>query len=315
LSVSSYVGCQGDESECPTPSSIQREGIFLLQIGVTPSSVSVPMVTDAQVSLPMVPDASLAEDSKGLQPLGLLHIPYHHIARNIPYHGLKEQMLTFPERRPREFNIVLATVKTFTADLVVQILESQRKVGWRFDWVRSAAFAMFGLIYVGAMQWILYVTLLTWLFPEAMIFANSPMAAKLVDRTGQLDMLGQILVDNLFFNVFIYFPAFYIVKSIVQGFPTGESVFSSTIGGINKYRKNFVADNMASLAVWTISDIFIFAAPMYLRMPLEHGVSFAWTMFMSATRGAAVEPDGEEKTKKSIDGEEKSQKSKPVNVM
>lgn len=289
MPISSYVSCEGVESsDYPTASSIQREGLFLLQKSVRPSTVS----------LPVAPDVSLLDDARSLGPLGLIHIPYNHIARDIPYHGLKEQVLTFPERRPREFNIVLATLKTFTADLVVQILESQRKPNWRFDWFRGAAFALFGLIYVGAMQWVLYVSLLTWLFPDAMIFANSPMSAKLIDRVGQLDMLGQILVDNFFFNVFIYFPAFYIVKSIVQGFPSGDSVFSSAMAGINKYRKNMLADNMASLAVWILADVFIFAAPMYLRMPLEHSVSFAWTMFMSARRGAA-ENDSEAKEQKS----------------
>jgi hypothetical protein len=222
-------------------------------------------------------------------PVGLLathhlHIPYNHIARNITYHNLGEQIFTFPERRPREFNIMLATFKTWVADLIVQLGE-QRRVGAKgFDWWRSVAFALFGLLYIGLMQWVLYVTILTSLFPDAMMFANAPWSVKLADTVGQLDMAGQILVDNMIFNVFIYFPAFYLLKAIVQG--TDASFIERARQGLGKYWKNCVSDNMFSLAIWLPADLFIFAAPMYLRMPLEHSVSFGWTMFISATRGA-----------------------------
>lgn len=275
-----------------------REGLSLLQLQVSSVSHVDPLSLAASVS-PEVSDPEGARMRRGLGPLGLLHIPYNHIAVNLTYTGWKQQMFTFPERRPREFNIFLATIKTFGADLVVQFLEGGGRNHWRFDIARSLSFALFGFLYIGCAQWVLYVTFLTWLFPDAMIFANSPMTAKMVDRVGQIDMLGQIVVDNLFFNVFIYFPAFYILKAVVQGFTSEESMLTSIKEGLNKYRKNIVADNMASLSVWVPADLFIFAAPMYLRMPLEHTVSFGWTMFMSAMRGAAHPVDKSEKAEKS----------------
>jgi len=234
-------------------------------------------------------DVRPANPPAGLGPVALLHVPYtgsyDHIALNLTYSTFGEQVLTFPERRPREFNYILATIKTWTADAVVQFLDRRRGVAWSFDWRRSAAFAIFGFVYIGLMQWFLYVTFLTWLFPDAMIFANSPLSMKLNDWQGQIDMAGQVAVDILFFQVLIYFPCFYVIKAFVQGSP-GTSIISRGLTGLSKYRSNVISDNLASCAIWIPADLFIFACPMYLRMPLEHGVSFGWTMFMSFTRGA-----------------------------
>jgi len=145
------------------------------------------------------------------------------------------------------------------------------------------AFSVFGFLYIGLVQWFLYITVLTWLFPDAMVFANSPMQVKLTDGVGQLNVLGQVLVDNLVFCALVYFPVFYTLKELMQG---GGSMRSRVQTGVGKYVTNFVSDNLASLALWVPADIFIFAAPMFLRMPLEHATSFFWTMFMSACRGA-----------------------------
>jgi len=221
-------------------------------------------------------------------PVVMLHVPYNHIAMNVTYNNFGEQLATFPQRRPREFNVILATFKTWCADFIVQVLESKRGGAWSFDWRRSFAFAIFGFVYVGLTQWFLYVTILTWMFPDAIYFANAPMPMKLADTTGQLDMVGQVVVDCFIFNVFFYFPAFYAIKACCQG-ASRSSLASKVYDGLNKYWTNIINDNMASCAVWIPADVFIFAFPMYLRLPMDHAVSFAWTMFISFTRGAATE--------------------------
>jgi hypothetical protein len=220
-----------------------------------------------------------------------LHVPYDRIAKNVTYHNALEQFMTFPQRRPREFNVMLATCKTWLADMIVQFLSrppyhGQNGSSWTFDVRRSLAFAVFGFLYIGLAQWFLYVTVLTWLFPEALVFANAPWSMKLTDTDGQLDMLGQVIVDNLIFNVFIYFPAFYMIKGFVQG---RGSVVNRIHESLVNYSKNMWQDNLRSCGVWFIADFFVFACPMYMRMPLEHAVSFGWTMFMSLTRGAVPE--------------------------
>jgi len=221
---------------------------------------------------------------------------YNHIEVDMQYGNLKEEILTFPERRPREFNIMLAIFKTWVADAVVQLYEGRKGVKQGFDWRRSIAFALFGLVYIGLAQWFLYVSILTWLFPDAMIFANAPLSVKLHDTTGMLDMAGQIAVDLFIIGVFIYFPVFYVIKAMCQ--ETG-SILSRAQKGLGKYWTNIVSDNLAYGPIWIPADVVIFSVPMYLRMPLEHLVSIGWTMFMSATRGATEKPE------KKMEAEEK----------
>merc|ERR1719491_1055348 len=116
-----------------------------------------------------------------------------------------------------------------------------------------------------------------------MVFANSPWSMKFADNAGMLSVAGQIFVDNFVFNILCYFPMFYMFKAMVQ---ENGSPFARAEAGLRKYRKNLWTDNTTSCAVWIPLDVVIFAMPMYMRMPLEHAVSFGWTMFMSATRGA-----------------------------
>jgi len=220
---------------------------------------------------------------------------YKHVSVQVRYDNLAEEILTFPERRPRLFNAMLATFKTVSADAIVQIYEQKKGMSKTFDWRRCMTFGIFGLMYIGLAQWFLYVSVLTWLFPEAMVFANAPLAMKLQDRTGMADMAGQICIDMLIFMTLIYFPVFYVIKSMLTG---SGSFLSRAQAGLTKYRTNFTADNLASCALWIPADVVIFACPMYQRMPMEHLVSFGWTMFMSASRGATEksEPKSVEKS-------------------
>jgi len=224
---------------------------------------------------------------------------YDHIAINAKYHNLWEQIITFPLRRPYLFQVIMATFKTWAADAVVQFAERRRRCAVRrapqiaqaevkFDWKRSAAFAVFGLVYVGMVQWFLYVTFFTKVFPDAIIFANLPLPDKLQDKMGQFDLIGQVFYDNFIFTCFIYFPLFYIIKEFLQGAEGGSVCrgLDSVPNGLRRYWKSILTDNLAGWAVWIPADIIVFSAPMYLRMPLDHIVSFMWTMIMSALRGA-----------------------------
>jgi hypothetical protein len=212
---------------------------------------------------------------------------YNHITVKVTYHNLQEEILTFPERRPRVFNVMAATLKTWAADAIVQVAQRRHDRSVQFDWTRSLAFAAFGFLYVGVLQWILYVTLLTWMFPDAVIFANAPLSIKIHDRIGQLELLGQIFMDNCVITVLIYFPIFYIVKELVQG---ENSLPSRVHAGLCRYLKNILPDNITSVCLWVPLGFIVFAAPIWLRMPLEHCVSFVFTMIISTMRGAIEKP-------------------------
>jgi len=98
------------------------------------------------------------------------------------------------------------------------------------------------------------------------------------------DMVGQISVDVCCFMIFIYFPVFYVIKAMFQ---ENDSFMLRAKSGLSKYWANIYSDTIAGASLWMPADVVIFAAPMYLRMPLEHLVSFGWTMFMSARRGSS----------------------------
>lgn len=280
------------------------------------------------------------------------------ISVNIRYTNAWEEITTFPARKPRTFNVLLATTKTWLADLLVQLAQAKGRAGAgadgggaapRVDWRRSAAFAAFGCFYVGLAQWFFLVSLFSLLCPRAVIFANESAAEKWLDRPGQLDLVRQVCYDNFVLEVFIYFPVFYVIKESIVAATTssaaegpasagasssasGVGAYGSCGGGgeagqelasimsspaetsaaappqaslplpqasvatrmgqaaqaaLRRYRTNFWADNLASCLVWVPGDLLIYAAPMYLRMPMDHLLSFLWTMVLSFMRGGA----------------------------
>lgn len=221
---------------------------------------------------------------------------YNRISVDVAYTSLFGEIATFPERRPRMFNVLLATVKAMTADLIVQVIELKRMRGSvEIDWWRAAAFALFGLFYEGLVCWFLYVTLFTQIFPSAITFANSPFSMKIIDFAGQRQVVGQVLLDNLVYNAFTFFPVFYVIKEAVtqcqqsswKNDQTAEPLASRVVrSALGKYRNNFKEDNMVSCALWIPMDFVMFSLPMYLRMPFGHCVGFSWTMILSSMRGA-----------------------------
>lgn len=242
----------------------------------------------------------------------LLDLPaqlYNQISMNVPYSSLWGEIETFPERRPYTFNVCLATVKTTTADLLVQLSEASGRsdVSLRgcLDLRRSMTFMVFGFLYVGIIQWMIYVSAMSALCPRAIIFGNEPLSDKLLDQAGQYDLFKQVCFDNFFVNPFIYFPTFYLIKGALAGKPVrSEEAFEASKEveatspkhceakhgprlpeALQRYIRNFWEDNIASTLVWAPVDVLVFSAPIYLRMPFDHAFSFAWTMFLSHRRG------------------------------
>ena len=65
------------------------------------------------------------------------------------------------------------------------------------DWSRNAAFATFGCIYLGGVQYAIYVPLFSRLFPNAARFAAKPLREKLKDGKGILALFGQVFLDQV----------------------------------------------------------------------------------------------------------------------
>merc|ERR1712039_760746 len=103
------------------------------------------------------------------------------ISHNIEYSGLWGAITTFPKRKPYATNIIVATVKTAIADLIVQKTVEKKE---DIDWKRNGVFTAFGFAYLGCAQWFVYVTVFTRLCPGAVRFSNLSWAEKLKDKAG-----------------------------------------------------------------------------------------------------------------------------------
>lgn len=190
--------------------------------------------------------------------------------------------MTFPKRKPFATNLIVATTKTIAADIIVQKGEGASEIDWR----RNAVFAAFGFLYLGIAQWFIYVNVFTTLCPNAIRFSNLSWAEKLKDKAGQIDLVKQVILDNFVHYTFLYFPVFYLLKEgiLSKGPEPGDNT-NVVERAMKKYGKNFWPDNFAIWGLWVPGDLMVYACPIWMRLPLNHGVSFIWTMILSVMRG------------------------------
>jgi len=191
-----------------------------------------------------------------------------------------KQVKTVPVRYPMAFGVVLSGFKTSFSDLLVQKVVEQRE---KVDWKRNAAFATFGFIYLGGVQYTIYVPIFGRLFPGAARFAALPLVDKLKDIKGMAQLIGQTFLDQCVHHPFMYFPAFYMTKEIVM------SESPDIMKVLNEYRNNMKEDLLALWKIWVPATLFNFAfMPMHLRIPCVAATSLLWTCILSAMRGGDV---------------------------
>ena len=140
-------------------------------------------------------------------------------------------------------------------------------------------FASFGLVYLGCIQYSIYVPLFSRLFPSAEAFATAPLRVKLADFVGQRRMLAQVFFDQMLHHPILYFPTFYVLKEVVNG---GEP-----INGLRKYRENVTEDLAALWKLWLPTTVINFSfLPMWGRIPWVATTSLVWTCILSYMRGS-----------------------------
>ena len=195
-------------------------------------------------------------------------------------HTIWSQARKVPAKYPFAFGVILSGFKTSFSDLVVQkVVEKREKV----DWKRNAAFATFGFVYLGGVQYTIYVPIFGRLFPNAASFAAKPLAQKLKDVRGMMNLGAQTFLDQCIHHPLMYFPAFYCTKEIVMA----EKPDVGKV--ISQYRTNMKEDLLALWKIWVPATMFNFAfMPMHLRIPFVAGVSLLWTCVLSAMRGGDV---------------------------
>jgi hypothetical protein len=187
----------------------------------------------------------------------------------------------FAKANPNINNLAIATLKTGAADLVAQCV-IERKPLSEVDWQRNLVFCLFGACYLGAFQYWYQVNVFKRLFPGVERFTSQAWSAKLTDVPGLLGLAGQTVLD-MFVLTFVYLPTFYIFKSGV--FSTNWNVTEWADTGVTSYRKNWDKDVSDLCKVWIPADLICFSVPLWLRLPVRHIVSFAWTAYLSFVRG------------------------------
>ncbi|GMI20924.1 hypothetical protein TrCOL_g5765 [Triparma columacea] len=185
----------------------------------------------------------------------------------------------------------VATTKSIIADAGTQRFVEKRDLD-TYDWKRTAVFGTFGFVYLGILQYGVYVKGFEYLFNKKVInrFCNAPFREKLKDKEGIRVLGKQIALDFIVLQPLVYWPCYYTTKEFVKSpEPVVEGVKKDESGAFSramtKYGKTFWIDNVGMLGFWFPADIVIYSVPMHLRLHLTHVVSFAWTVVVSTYRG------------------------------
>jgi hypothetical protein len=186
----------------------------------------------------------------------------------------------FAKTYPFWNNVIIATFKTGAADFIAQTVIAQTPIT-ELDVQRTFLFMMFGCIYSGGFQWFYQVNIFKKLF-DVDKFTNLSWRDKLDDTDGLKALAAQTALD-LTVLAFVYLPSFYIFKAAVFSGSPDPGVWASI--GFGDYAANFNKDEADALKVWFPADLVCFSVPLYLRLPVRHGVSFLWTAYLSFSRG------------------------------
>ncbi len=191
------------------------------------------------------------------------------------------RLAALPRERPFAFGVGISTVKTVAADAMAQFLLEKRAT---LDKRRSAIFAAWGALYLGGVQYFIYVHLFARvLFPSAASFVAKPLRERMLDRAGQLVVIKQVAIAQFLHHPFMLFPAFYCVKEFIErGTFGGEAVHTA----LTKYRLNVFEDLRVCWSTWIPAFLFNFSVcPLWARIPFVATVSFGFTTYFSFLRG------------------------------
>ena len=181
-------------------------------------------------------------------------------------------------RHPFSVSLTTATAKTAAADVITQIfLEDNLQL----DLSRTTVFTCFGFWYLGGFQYWLYVRSFGRWFPAAKAFGeHATLAARLKDRAGLKDLGRQVAVGNFIHIPLIFLPSFYLTQEIVHhGFDASGPV------ALGRYRQNCWSDLRSAWAIWIPGHVVFFSVPMWMRLPVNHLMSFAYVCVLSLMRG------------------------------
>mmetsp|Transcript_49528 Transcript_49528/g.117902 ORF Transcript_49528/g.117902 Transcript_49528/m.117902 type:complete len:229 (+) Transcript_49528:84-770(+) len=166
---------------------------------------------------------------------------------------------------PMAASATICGAKTCAADIMVQkVWEKQPEIDYR----RNFVFTIFGLVYLGAFQYIQYTFWLPRWFPGKSLRSSASCVA----------------FDQLINTPVWYYPLFYVVQDAVM---TASLAWTNVTVGLERYKNNIVTDVTTCWKVWVPAQLFNFyVMPLQCRAIFAAGVSFGWTCILSSLRGA-----------------------------
>ena len=184
---------------------------------------------------------------------------------------------------PFLFSLTTATAKTAAADAVTQrYIEGAETIDQR----RLGVFTVFGFWYLGCFQYFLYVRCFARWFPAAERFGeHATLAARLGDRAGLLDLAKQVAAGNFLHIPFLFLPCFYLTQEVT----THGMAAASPSHALASYRRNLWSDSVSAWTIWIPGHCIFLAVPLYLRLPINHAMSFGYVCVLSLMRGRVGE--------------------------
>lgn len=191
-------------------------------------------------------------------------------------------------KHPFAFGAVVALAKTGVADLIVQKYVDRCD---KIDKRRFTLFCLWGFLWLGGVQYFIYVKLYSLWFPNVRAFARKSIRAKIADTQGQLTVVKQVLFDALVHLPWFYLPAFYTLKSLLES-DGATSMNKCLAEAMANYRLNFRNDIILFYQWWVSALIVNFSiCPLWMRVPFVAGVSFFFTMHWSFLHGESIEQE------------------------
>eukprot|EP00210_Caulerpa_lentillifera_P004291 g4094.t1 len=175
---------------------------------------------------------------------------------------------------PFKTAVLTSFIKTGAADVFAQKVVEKRET---IDWQRNAVYSVFGFIYLGMFQYYLYnIKFAKW-------------CKGIVDNFGRVGMpVVKVGLDQFVHHPFVYFPVFFITKSLVSG-KGFEDAYT-------KYKLEIWESCKALWGIWLPAQLVNFSmVPRHLRVPYVAAVSFGWTTVLSVMQARFDDADVLEK--------------------
>ncbi len=212
----------------------------------------------------------------GLKPFSMSKLSYQGYISKFHY------IRYFPHNYPMVFGMGIGGLKTGLVDFFVQYSLENQNID-NINWERVKYFTIFGTLYLGGFQYLLYVPFFGKLFPNMIRFSKLKIKDKMKDNIGISQSLSQVFIDQFVHHPFIYFPVFYVSKQL---FMSNDKSLKSINCGIDLYKNNLMNDLGKLWKLWIPFQLFNFIVnPLWMRVPFTALVSVVWTGILSFSRG------------------------------